>query len=155
MLENSMKKIEELLHNEMVYKMTIHELKLEKESKSFAQADNSGYSKILKKKEKEFYDQLRGLELERENLISSLATFREKVKYLEGRLTNSEQELRRVLEEKRNYEELIRGEKDKICNLEITLRREKREFEIMEKDKNGEISLLYKLKDIKENSTEK
>lgn len=30
-----MKKIEELLHNEMQYKKTIHELKLQKESKTY------------------------------------------------------------------------------------------------------------------------
>ena len=52
MLENSMKKIEELLHNEMVHKKTIHELKLQKDSKAFAENDSSSYNKIYKKKEK-------------------------------------------------------------------------------------------------------
>jgi len=33
MVENSMKKIEELLHNELEYKKTIHELRLQREVK--------------------------------------------------------------------------------------------------------------------------
>ena len=33
-----------------------------------------------------------------------------------------------MLEEKRNYEELIRMEKDKYMNLEIEFKRERREF---------------------------
>ena len=37
-------------------------------------------------------------------------------------------------------------------NLQIESRREKREYEIMEKDKNAEINLLHKLRDIKESS---
>lgn len=44
---------------------------------------------------------------------------KEKVKYLESKLTTSDQELRKILEEKKNYEELIRMEKDKLMNLEI------------------------------------
>lgn len=40
MVENSMKKIEELLHNEMQYKKLIHELKLKKESKNYGDSDN-------------------------------------------------------------------------------------------------------------------
>jgi hypothetical protein len=39
------------------------------------------------------------------------------VKYLESALATSEQELRKMLEEKRNYEELIRMEKDRFMNL--------------------------------------
>lgn len=56
-----------------------------------------------------------------------MTALKEKVKYLESKLTTSEQELRKILEEKRNYEELIRMEKDKLMNLEIELRRERKE----------------------------
>jgi hypothetical protein len=65
MLENSMKKIEELLHNEMQHKKTIHELKLEKDSRSFNDNDHTSFSKIFRKREKELYDQIKTLELER------------------------------------------------------------------------------------------
>lgn len=80
---------------------------------------------------------------------------KEKVKYLESKLTTSDQELRKILEEKKNYEELIRMEKDKLMNLEIQLRRERREHEIMEKDKNAEINMLMKDRDIKASAAER
>ena len=50
MLENSMKKIEELLHNEMQYKKTIHELRLQKESKGYQGDEISSIGKIKKTK---------------------------------------------------------------------------------------------------------
>lgn len=63
MLENSMKKIEELLHNEMQYKKTIHELRLQKESKGYQGDEISSIGKLSKTKEREYYDQIRVLEL--------------------------------------------------------------------------------------------
>jgi hypothetical protein len=63
MIENSMKKIEELLHNEMNYKKTIHELKLTRENKSSSEMDSEGLSKLLKKKEKELSEKTKGFEL--------------------------------------------------------------------------------------------
>ena len=116
MLENSMKKIEELLHNEMYFKKTIHELKLERDSKSYGQSENI-LSKNQKKKEKELTDQIRSIELERDSLLSTLTSSREKVKFLENKLNASDQELRKLFEENKNYEELIRNEKDKLVNL--------------------------------------
>lgn len=62
---------------------------------------------------------MRILELERETLLSSTSSYKEKIKYLESNLANCEQELRKMLDEKRNYDELIRMEKDKYMNLEI------------------------------------
>lgn len=50
MLENSMKKIEELLHSEMQHKKTIHQLRLEKESKNYVDNDNGSLKRIFKKK---------------------------------------------------------------------------------------------------------
>lgn len=67
----------------------------------------------------------------------------------------SEQELRKILQEKRDYEELIRMEKDKLMNLEIEFRRERKEFEIMEKDKNAEINMLLKERDIRASAADK
>jgi hypothetical protein len=52
MLENSMKKIEELLQSEMRNKKLIHELRLEKESKKYGENDHLYSSKYLRKKEK-------------------------------------------------------------------------------------------------------
>ena len=45
-----MKKIEELLHNEMHYKKTIHELRLQKESRATTDLDGDGLSKLLRRK---------------------------------------------------------------------------------------------------------
>ncbi len=50
MVENSMKKIEELLHNEMHYKKMIHELKLQNENRGFIANDSDHLAKQLKKK---------------------------------------------------------------------------------------------------------
>jgi hypothetical protein len=77
------------------------------------------------------------------------------VKYLEGSLSASEQELRRLLDEKRNFEEQLRLERDRFLSLEIDLRRERREHEISEKDKVAEINRLLKLKDVRENASER
>jgi hypothetical protein len=93
-----MKKIEELLHVEMQCKKTIHELRLERESKFVPEVDSVGFNKLLKKKEKEFYDQIRGLELERDTLLTSMTGLKEKVKYLESKVSASDQELRKMLE---------------------------------------------------------
>lgn len=112
-----MKKIEELLHTEMQNKKTIHELRLHKESKSFTDSDTHSLNRIVRKREKELQEQIQLLELEREGLLSGLAGLKEKVRYLESKLNVSDDELRKMLEEKRNYEELIRMEKDKLMNL--------------------------------------
>jgi hypothetical protein len=53
---------------------------------------------LLKKKERDFAEKVKLLELEREALLGSLASTRDRVKYLEGSLTASEQELRRLLD---------------------------------------------------------
>jgi aromatic ring hydroxylase len=103
MVENSMKKIEELLHNEMGYKKTIHELRLARETRSTPELDPEGLIKLLKKKEREYAERVKLLELEREALLSSLGGARDRAKYLEGSLSASEQELRRLLDDKRNY----------------------------------------------------
>jgi hypothetical protein len=57
----------------------------------------------LRKKEKEYSEEMRILELERETLLSSTSSHKEKIKYLESSLANCEQELRKTLDEKRNY----------------------------------------------------
>lgn len=124
MLQNSMKKIEELLQSEMQFKKTIHELKLQRDTR--ADVDGEGTARQFRKKEKESAEQIRIMELERENLLSTVNNYKEKVKYLESSLASCEQELKKILDEKRNYEELIRVEKDKFMNLEIEFRREKR-----------------------------
>jgi hypothetical protein len=99
-------------------------------------------------------EQIRILELERESFISALNVSKDKIQHLESTLSQCEKELRKILDEKRNYEELIRMEKDKYLNLELEARRERREFEIMEKDKNSEINRLLKRKDVKEGAIE-
>ena len=62
-----MKKIEELLHNEMQYKKAIHELRLENESKGRGGNSNDSESlvKLLKKKERDYNENIRLLEAER------------------------------------------------------------------------------------------
>lgn len=65
MVENSMKKIEELLHNEMSYKKTIHELRLTRDTRTSTDLDPEGLSKLLKKKERDFAERVKLLELER------------------------------------------------------------------------------------------
>ena len=65
MIQNSMKKIEELLHNEMEYKRTIHQLRLSQDSKSQIDIDSSSVNKVFKKKEKDFTEQIRAFEIER------------------------------------------------------------------------------------------
>jgi hypothetical protein len=102
MVENSMRKIEELLHNEMEFKKVIHELKLQSQNKSESESDVS--YRLLRKKEKEYSEEMRILELERETLLSSTSSHKEKIKYLESSLANCEQELRKTLDEKRNYD---------------------------------------------------
>ncbi len=54
MVENSMKKIEELLHNQMQFKKTIHQLKLQRQNKNGSDGDNEALSKLLKRREKDF-----------------------------------------------------------------------------------------------------
>lgn len=49
-----MKKIEELLHNEMTYKKTIHELRLTREARTSTELDQDGLARLLKKKERDF-----------------------------------------------------------------------------------------------------
>ncbi len=48
-----------------------------------------------------------------------MTSYKDRIKYLQSSLANSEQELRKILDEKRNFEELIRMEKDRYMNLEI------------------------------------
>lgn len=68
---------------------------------------------------------------------------------LEAELVTRNQELRKCRDEKRVLEDSIRLEKDKYLNLEIEIKRLKMESEILEKDKNNEIT---RLKHLLENS---
>ena len=58
-----MKKIEELLHNEMEYKRTIHELRINHDTRAYLDSDSSSLTKTIKKKEKDFAGQVRAFEL--------------------------------------------------------------------------------------------
>lgn len=73
----------------MQHKKLLHQLRLEKESKYSADNDSSTVKKIFKKKEKELYDQIKILELERETLFSQSTSLKEKVKFLESKLQAS------------------------------------------------------------------
>ena len=64
---------------------------------------------------------------------------------LEAELVTRNQELRKCRDEKRVLEDSIRLEKDKYLNLEIEIKRLKMESEILEKDKNNEITRLKHL----------
>jgi hypothetical protein len=46
-------------------------------------------------------------------------------------LSGCEQEIKKILEEKRNHEEIIRIEKDKYLTLEIEFKRSKKEQELL------------------------
>lgn len=73
----------------MQHKKLLHQLQLEKESKYSTDNDSSTVKKIFKKKEKELYDQIKILELERETLFSQSTSLKEKVKFLESKLQGS------------------------------------------------------------------
>ena len=73
----------------MQHKKLLHQLQLEKESKYSTDNDSSTAKKIFKKKEKELYDQIKILELERETLFSQSTSLKEKVKFLESKLQGS------------------------------------------------------------------
>jgi len=75
-----MKKIEELLHNEMQYKKTIHELRIASESKIINESDH--LVKNLKKRERDYLENIRLLELERENNLTTNTHLKEKIRYL-------------------------------------------------------------------------
>lgn len=64
---------------------------------------------------------------------------------LEAELLSRNQELRKCRDESRILEDSIRLERDKYLNLEIELKRLKMESDIMEKDKNNEITRLKHL----------
>ena len=80
---------------------------------------------------------------------------REKAKQAEAALGEAELQLRKLTNEKRNLEDLMRMERDKFINLEIELKKVKKENEIAEKDRQAEIKTLRLMLERKEAAIEK
>ena len=157
MVENSMKKIEELLHNEMQYKKTIHELRLQPhQARAAPEGDRDAQqAKAHLKKERELGERIKSLEVEREAALTGQQMVREQLRASEATVVQVEQQVKRAQQEKKGLEELIRTERDKFMNLEIELKRERREHEIADKDRQAEIRALKRMVELKEGSTEK
>lgn len=124
MVENSMRKIEELLHNQMQYKKTIHELRLGKDNNSYDQGQGSSQQVAqYQRRQKELNQRIRVLQQDRQNAISASGSYKQRVKQLQSSLRISEQQLRRAVADKRNYEQTLRSQRDKYMSLEIQLKR--------------------------------
>ena len=65
-------------------------------------------------------------------------------------MTAKNQELMKQGEERKKFDDLLRFEKEKFSNLEIDIRKTKMEYEILEKDKNSEITRLTRQLDQKD-----
>ena len=141
---NSMRKIEELLNNEIEYKKIIHELQLQLDSKS-GDEKVENLTKTMRKNESELNERIDSLKRDIERLKQINLQLQNKNESLEAELVARNQELRKCRDEKRVLEDSIRLEKDKYLNLEIELKRMKMESEILEKDKNNEILRLKNL----------
>ena len=87
-------------------------------------------------------------EIDRLKLINKQQA--DSISRLESEVTAKNQELMKQGEERKKFDDLLRFEKEKFSNLEIDIRKTKMEYEILEKDKNSEITRLTRQLDQKD-----
>ena len=64
-------------------------MRLQRENKNSNEVDNEAMNKLLKRKEKDFNERVKVLELERETFFSTITTYKDRIKYLESSLSTS------------------------------------------------------------------
>ncbi len=89
--------------------------------------------KTLKRNEQDQNDVIGGLKREIEKLKEIIRRQNEKIQELEGEVSFKDQEIRRLYEDRKKDENLLRIEKDKYFNLEIDFKKVTMELEILEK----------------------
>lgn len=102
-------------------------------------------TRTLKKNESEYSERIESLKREIERLKQINQQLQSRNDTLETDLNARNQESKRIREEKRVLEDALRTEKDRFMTLEIEIKRIKMECEMLERDKNSEISRLKSL----------
>ena len=102
-------------------------------------------TRTLKKNESEYSERIESLKREIERLKQINQQLQSRNDALETDLNARNQENKRIREEKRVLEDAVRAEKDRFMTLEIEIKRIKMECEMLERDKNSEISRLKSL----------
>lgn len=108
MLNNSMKKIEELLHNEIELKKNILELKSKMESNKMAELENDAVLKKSKENESALQRHMEDLKRENESLKAKVKEMMVSLGNLEGAVNVKEMQLRKkderikILEEEKH-----------------------------------------------------
>lgn len=143
-INNSMKKIEELLHNEIELKRTVHELRSKVEGQGSSDGEYQFILRKMKKNEEELGETVENYKKEVEKLKAVVKQLNENMAHLEGTLAVKEVEVRKLQEERRLLEDSVRGEKNKYMLLEIDLKKAQMEYEILQKDKNSEIDRMQR-----------
>lgn len=57
-------------------------MRLQRENRNGNEGDNEAMGKLLKRKEKDFNERVKVLELERETFFSTITTYKDRIKYL-------------------------------------------------------------------------
>lgn len=109
----------------------------------------------MQKNEEELQNQLSKAKHENDKYVQKIKEMSEKINSLQIELQKKDHEIKQGFQEQRQFHELIRIEKDKYLNLQIQCRSLKMELEMVEKDKNNEISRLMRQCESKEGSNDR
>ena len=146
MLANSMKKIEELLHNEIELKKSVVDLKAKLEDTKSSQSEVD----ILKRKKKEGEEAMsRALEdsrRENDHLRARIKELTVTLGSAEGNLSVKEAQLRKKDQKIRLLGEQIALERDKQVSAQLDLKKLHMQYELLEKSKNQQVLILEKAK---------
>ena len=85
-----------------------------------------------------------------DKLAQKVKDMSEKIRSLENELSGKDKEIKQGFDEQRQLHQLIRVQKDKYLHLEIQCKSLKMEYDLLEKDKNNEISRLNRQLDAKD-----
>lgn len=98
----------------------------------------------LQKNEQELASEMERVKHDNDKLAQKVKDMSEKIRSLENDLSAKDKEIKQGFDEQRQLHELIRIEKDKYLHLEIQCKSLKMEYDLLEKDKNNEISRMNK-----------
>lgn len=147
---NSMRKIEELLNNEIALKKTIHELRGQVEGRGGVNAEYERTIKGHQRREEELEGELSTLQRECERVVHKNKEQTEKIRSLEERLHLAEREKNEAKSEQDRWHDLIRNEKDKVLNKEIEVKSIRVEADLAVREKEVEIAQLKRQLEVAE-----
>lgn len=103
-----MRKIEELLNNEIILKKSIHELKNQIEGRGGVHEEYEKVIRNMQRNEEEMQVELDKIQRDNERAERKIKELGEKIRLLEGEITNKDREIKQGFEEQKKLHELLR-----------------------------------------------